>query len=72
MAWVMVGWKSPPKVEYAPRCVGKIWPSVKKSDETLFGDHQRPHSFGYSPFHLLTRPGSRYHGWPIPTGGSLD
>jgi hypothetical protein len=30
MDWVMVGWLGPPKGEWARRCVGRVWPRLKK------------------------------------------
>jgi hypothetical protein len=35
MAWVMVGWKSPPYAECAARWVGRTWPKLKKVESAL-------------------------------------
>ena len=35
MAWVIVGWKSPPYWEYAARWVGRVWPKEKNVDSAL-------------------------------------
>lgn len=35
MACVIVGWKRPPNLEYAARCVGRVWPSMKNVDVKL-------------------------------------
>lgn len=35
MACVIVGWNRPPNCECALRCVGRVWPNVKKVDSPL-------------------------------------
>lgn len=35
MACVIVGWKRPPKGEWARRCVGRTWPMAKKVEKVL-------------------------------------
>lgn len=35
IASVMVGWNSPPNLEYAERWVGRVWPNVKNAERAL-------------------------------------
>ena len=38
MHCVIVGWKTPPKLEYAWRWAGSVWPREKNNDKGLYED----------------------------------